>query len=82
MRITRQIYKYGNDGQPKLWPGLKFLGQRKKNCKCRKCVSSKKTKHECASDIPSCDISENYDTISRRHSIAKMGWNQLYKALN
>ena len=81
MGITRQIYKYsinGNDGQPKRWPGLKFLGQRKKNCKCRKCVSSKKTKHECASDIPSCDISENYDTIClRRHSIAKIGWNQL-----
>ena len=34
-------------GQPKRWPGLKlscFLGQRKKNCKCRKSVSSKKTR--------------------------------------
>ena len=33
--------------QPKRWPGLKlscFLGQRKKNCKCRKSVSSKKTR--------------------------------------
>ena len=25
-------------------------------------------------------VSENYDTISRRHSIAKMGWNQLKRS--
>ena len=73
-------------GQPKRWPGLKiscFLGHRKKNCKCRKSLEKVYLlkKHKCASDIPSCDISENYETIFlRRHSIAKMGWNQLKRS--
>ena len=67
-------------GQPKRWPGLKlscFLGQRKKIANAEKVYLLKN--HECASDIPSCGMSENYDTkfLRRRHSIAKMGWNQL-----